>query len=40
MALECMGRSVDLSKMDPAFWTLRTEIVQLENDLRALTANL
>ena len=40
MALERMGRTGDLSKMDPAFRTLRAEIIQLENDLRALTANL
>ena len=38
LALERMGRSGDLSNMEPAFQVLKAEIGQLECDLRALTA--
>ncbi len=37
-ALERMGRSGDLSNLAPAYTKLRVEMVQLEDDLRELTA--
>jgi two-component system sensor histidine kinase/response regulator len=40
LALERMGRSGDLSNMEPAYSRLRMEMLQLESDLRALTAEM
>lgn len=37
LALERMGRSGDLSAMEPTFQRLRGEILQLETDLKELT---
>lgn len=38
LTLERMGRSGDLSNMEPAHAALRSEMAQLEADLRVLTA--
>lgn len=38
LALERMGRSGDLSTVGPAYQQLRAELLQLETDLRELTA--
>ena len=40
LALERMGRSGDLTNVEPVYRLLKTELVQLENDLRELTAGM
>jgi two-component system, sensor histidine kinase and response regulator len=40
LALERMGRSGDLTNVDAVYHSLKSEISQLENDLRELTAGM
>ena len=40
LALERMGRSGDLTDVDGVYRSLKSEIAQLENDLRELTAGM